>query len=338
MNTLTASLLAPLGYAYGVVMLVRRAAYAHGLIQQHSLPGKTIAIGNLEVGGTGKTPITIALASYLRAHGFRPAILTRGYRSGLAPHDSMALVGADMVVSPLVAGDYHPDEPKLAAVTLGDVPVIIGAQRHAAAERFLDLFAPPTHWLLDDGFQHLALTRDLNIVLLDAAAPFASERVLPAGRLREPVRVLAHADALLLTRGTVDRLPDGMRHRLEAFGKPLIGVPFAMSVPLAMTAGAPPLATLPRIALIAGIARPERLVVALAAQGIVAARTRFLPDHGRIPADAIFATGCDAILTTAKDWARDEAALQAAGRPVYVVDVHPELPSNVLGELLAPVL
>jgi tetraacyldisaccharide 4'-kinase len=183
-SPLVRTLLQPLGLLYGTAMRLRTAFYEHGLLRSWRLPGTVISVGNLTVGGTGKTPMVLWIAERLVQEGHRPAILTRGYR-GLGQGD--ASVGAAS------------DEVALLRQRLdGRAQFGIGKDRY---KNGLALAKDGAEWfILDDGFQHLELQRDANIVLLDATDPFGGGGVLPAGRLREPRSGLARADIVIITR------------------------------------------------------------------------------------------------------------------------------------------
>jgi tetraacyldisaccharide 4'-kinase len=157
-----------------------------------------VSIGNLHFGGSGKTPLTAALAAHLRDQGLRVCILSRGYAS---QGRGVRIVsdGAGPLLPPRVAGD----EPVLLATELPGVAVVVGPDRlHAGLQALHRLSAPPDLFLLDDGFSHLALKRDLDLLAFPAADPFAGGKLLPGGRLREPLSASARADAVLLTGAT----------------------------------------------------------------------------------------------------------------------------------------
>ena len=177
-------LLQPLGLLYGTAMRLRTAFYEHGLLRSRRLPGTVISVGNLTVGGTGKTPTVLWIAERLAAEGHRPAILTRGYR-GLGRGDGN--------------GERTADEVALLRRRLdGRAQFGVGKDRY---KNGLALAKDGAEWfILDDGFQHLELQRDANIVLLDATDPFGGGGVLPAGRLREPRAGLVRADMVIITR------------------------------------------------------------------------------------------------------------------------------------------
>jgi tetraacyldisaccharide 4'-kinase len=176
------TLLRPLGLLYGMGMRLRTVFYASGLLRSRRLPGAVISVGNLTVGGTGKTPMVLWIAERLSAEGHRPAILTRGYR-GLGQND--AATAADEVA--LLRHRLN-----------GRAQFGVGKDRYKTG---LALAKDGAEWfILDDGFQHLALQRDANIVLLDATDPFGGGGILPAGRLREPRSGMARADIAVITR------------------------------------------------------------------------------------------------------------------------------------------
>lgn len=190
-----ASPLAALSLAYGAIQRLRSGLYRRGALRAHRLPCRVISVGNLVSGGTGKTPLVELLASVLRDHGVRVAILSRGYRGTAHQPVNVVSDGEAVRLGPAEAGD----EPYLLAQSLPGVPVLVGADRYRiglyACERFGAEVA-----LLDDGYQHLSLVRDLNLLLLDSARPFGNGWVLPRGLLREPLGAMSRAQAVLLTR------------------------------------------------------------------------------------------------------------------------------------------
>jgi tetraacyldisaccharide 4'-kinase len=183
-SPLVRTLLQPLGLLYGTAMRLRIALYEHGLLRSRRLPGTVISVGNLTVGGTGKTPMVLWIAERLVEEGHHPAILTRGYR-GLGQGDASAGAPSDEVALLRQRLD-------------GRAQFGVGKDRY---KNGLALAKDGAEWfILDDGFQHLELQRDANIVLLDATDPFGGGGVLPAGRLREPRSGLVRADIVIITR------------------------------------------------------------------------------------------------------------------------------------------
>ncbi|MFQ5817671.1 MAG: tetraacyldisaccharide 4'-kinase, partial [Terriglobia bacterium] len=176
------TLLSPLAFLYAQFMRTRAVLYARGTLRARRLPAKVISVGNLTVGGTGKTPLVLWLAQRLQARGLKVAVLSRGY--GRLTQE--ARIFADG--SPRV--EEAGDEAVLLARRLVGVLLGIGGDRFAVGLHLAEKHHPDV-FLLDDGFQHLRVARDLDIVVLDASDPFGGGYVLPAGRLREPVRALA---------------------------------------------------------------------------------------------------------------------------------------------------
>jgi tetraacyldisaccharide 4'-kinase len=169
-------LLWPLSVLYGEVARLRAALYARGILRRKRLNRPVISVGNLTVGGTGKTPMVICLAERFLAEGKRVGILTRGYKGAAGTSDEIELMKFRLQHRPVFG---------------------VGADRFANGKELepgVDLF------LLDDGFQHLQLARDADILLVDASQPLARQQMLPTGRLREPVSAMTRADILVFTR------------------------------------------------------------------------------------------------------------------------------------------
>jgi tetraacyldisaccharide 4'-kinase len=179
--------LAPLGWAFAGITLLRRLGYAAGILPVQQVPVPVIIIGNITVGGTGKTPLIIWLANYLKERGHRPGIISRGY--GGSARKWPQQVRADS--NPHVVGD----EPVLIARHTG-CPVAVSPRRYVAARELLEHKACDV-LLCDDGLQHLALDRDLEIAVVDGDRRFGNGRCLPAGPLREPVGRLKSVDMVV---------------------------------------------------------------------------------------------------------------------------------------------
>ncbi len=256
---------------YGAAASWRRRWYAHDPARRWRLARTVVSVGNLRAGGSGKTPVVEYLARLLRARGERPAILTRGYRRE-APVDGVTIVSDGARV--LAGVDSAGDEPLMLAHALPGVPVLVGADRYLSGRLAEQRLGATVH-LLDDGFQHLALARDLDLLLV--SQDDLADRVLPAGRLREPLGAAAVANALLVTDadpGAVERLKRGLgvftafRVRRE-LGTPRwvgTGEPLGGHVNDAVFAAA-------------AVARPERFFADLATVGWRVVGTMAFPDH-----------------------------------------------------------
>ena len=190
-----ASLLAAASTLYGTVQRIRADCYRHHLLPAQKLPCTVISVGNITVGGTGKTPMAIYLASKLQQDGHRVAVISRGYKGGAERAGGTVSDGKHLLMSSEQAGD----EPFLIASRLKDIPVVVGKNRIKAGRIAIDQFQPDII-VLDDAFQHLKLERDIDLVLLDYTRPFGNSHLLPRGSLRESTAALSRASACILTR------------------------------------------------------------------------------------------------------------------------------------------
>src|SRR5215216_237306 len=203
--------LPPLSLLYGAVTRTRLSLYRRGTFQTTKLNRPVISIGNITTGGTGKTPLVEYVAKLVASQDKKVCILTRGY-GRKDPHLQVIVSdGYDVLASPNEAGD----EPYLLATTLaGQAAVISSADRIAAGQEAIKDFGTEV-FVLDDGFQHLRLARDLNIVCIDATNPWGGGRLLPYGRLRESLEGMSRADCVVLTRceqvESVEALRDEVR-------------------------------------------------------------------------------------------------------------------------------
>jgi tetraacyldisaccharide 4'-kinase len=294
---------------YGLGAGLRRSLYARGWLRVRKLPAPVVSVGNLTVGGTGKTPVVACLARLWRDRGRRVAILSRGY-GGQSHNVACISDGRQTYKKPPEVGE----EPYWLARTLPGVAVYTGACRYAAGLAAWQEVKPDL-FLLDDGFQHFQLYRDLDLVLLDAAAPFGNGYLLPRGPLREPLTALAAAQALILTRIESSRHQAQLAAIRAAFpDKPVLT---AAITPVSVTAypggqsNAPAaLRHLPLMAF-AGLARPEVFTATLQELGADLKGCRTFPDHHIYsPAEldllvaAARTLGAGGLVTTGKDWAR----------------------------------
>jgi len=318
---------APLSALYGRAASLRARWYASGRFAAETLPRPTISVGNITFGGTGKTPFVEFLARRLRFEGWRPAILSRGYG-----RRSKGVVVVGEGAGALVSPDEGGDEPvALARAAAPGVCVVVGERRAEAAARALALGADL--FLLDDGFQHLAVRREVDLLLLDAADPFGGGRLPPRGRLREPLAAIARADAVVFTRA--DRGAPGA-DALEAVARLAPGRPVfrarLRAAGLQDEAGAAiaPDALAPRrLVAVCGIAHPSSFAATLAELGLAAEERLDFRDHQRYGArelacirDAAARAGASLVVTTEKD------AVKLAGRtglPLVVVRLAVEI-------------
>jgi len=183
-----------LSLPYGGGVRARALFYGFGLLKPKRLPCPVISVGNLTVGGTGKTPLVMLLARGLGQRGITHAILSRGYKRKKIS-DSLVSDGRKLLLSPEEAGD----EPYLMARNLRGVPILVGKDRFTTGSAAIQRFGVRS-LLLDDGYQHLELYRDLNILLIDSTIGFGDGHLLPRGILREPLSHLRRADLFVLTK------------------------------------------------------------------------------------------------------------------------------------------
>lgn len=189
------SLLAPAAWLYGAAASVRNRAYDRGWLAAEQLDCPVISVGNMTAGGTGKTPLVELIARALLAQGKKPAILTRGYGRGPGPSIVHIDPAPDRSPDPRMAGD----EPALLAAALPEVPIVISGSRVQAGRAAVERHHPDV-LLLDDGFQHRRLARQLDIVAIDLSRPLSDGAMIPRGRQRERCAGIARAHAVVLTR------------------------------------------------------------------------------------------------------------------------------------------
>jgi len=272
-------LLVPLGWLYCAVARLRALAYRRGWLASVAVSVPVIVVGNLTVGGTGKTPLVIWLCEYLRRRGHRPGIASRGYGGSAAAQPTRVTADAD----PARVGD----EPLL-LVRRSRCPVIVGRDRAAAAGRLADELGCDLV-ITDDGLQHYRLQRDLEILVVDADRRFGNGRCLPAGPLREPVARAGGVDLVILNGDGGDA---GPRMRLTPGPAVSLTTP-AVRRALTDFRGS-------RVTAVAGIGHPERFFAMLRRLGLdIDARP--YPDHHRFSAADLATWPAGPVLMTEKD-------------------------------------
>jgi tetraacyldisaccharide 4'-kinase len=190
-------ILLALSRLYGAVVKMRAAGYRTGILRSRKLPCPVISIGNITVGGTGKTPLTMHVAKLVQRCGYRPVVISRGYGGKAEKTGGIVSDGRKMRMTAETSGD----EPRMMASHLLEikVPVLVGQNRFAVGLTAVKEFDPNVI-ILDDAFQHLKLVRDINLVLLDSQKPLGNHHLLPRGPLREAPSALNRGDAFVLTR------------------------------------------------------------------------------------------------------------------------------------------
>jgi len=298
----------PLSAIYGQVTRFRRRWYEQRPARQRQLGVPVVSVGNLVVGGSGKTPVVAMLAELLRDNGYAPAVISRGYKRRDTTQAVAIVSDGAAVLAPV---DVSGDEPQLLARRLTGVAVVVGADRYQAGLIARDRLGARV-LILDDGFQHLRLGRTVDLVLM-ADADLA-EQVLPAGRLREPLDAAARADAVLVTgRAQAGSLASRVGVK-QSFVVRVRFRPLQLVTPFGAAVAQQPR----RVVVVAAIARPERLVNAVRELGYAIEEQITFPDHhwfteGEVENVQAIArrVSADAILTTEKDAVRLES--MAAG-------------------------
>ncbi|MDP5240467.1 tetraacyldisaccharide 4'-kinase [Uliginosibacterium sp. 31-16] len=287
-RSLIAVLWLPLAGLFFGASALRRLAYRAGWLKSEVLPVPVIVVGNIAAGGSGKTPVVIWLAATLRARGFRPGILSRGY-------------GGTAEVPTSVQTDSYPalvgDEPVLLARRTG-CPLWVGRDRVAAGRALLAAHPEVNVLITDDGLQHYRLARSAEIVVIDETI-LGNAWPLPAGPLREPVSRLASAGLLIcngaISAGLESRLPPVPRAGmlLEARQFYRLGQPAEKRLAADFSGQ--------RLRAVAGIGNPERFFTTLRSLGLTLASTRALPDHHAFTAEDLSLPDGEVLLLTEKD-------------------------------------
>jgi tetraacyldisaccharide 4'-kinase len=214
-----------LSWLYGIAVSLRRWFYKAGWIKARKLPARVISVGNLTVGGTGKTPMVIAIVQRLKERGYKTVILSRGYGGKAGRGAVMVSDGEKVYEGPEMVGE----EPFLMAKRLPGTPVVVGSDRYRtggfAFQRWGSDFM-----VLDDGFQYLGIEKDVSLLLVDATNPFGNGCLLPRGILREPVELLKSADGIVLTKVNLVKDAAGLSKKIQVM---------AGSVPVFQAALAP---------------------------------------------------------------------------------------------------
>ncbi len=307
---LLSCLLLPLSWLFLFLTAARRLAYRRGWLRQHRLPVPVVVIGNIIVGGSGKTPLTLWLCEQLRAAGWHPGIISRGY----AARDTRNSKPPPCEVHENSPAALVGDEPLLLKQRSG-VPVFIGRDRAAAGRALLAAYPECRLILSDDGLQHYPLARDIEIALMDERGVM-NGWLLPAGPLREPPSRLSRVTAIVLN-GKQAHAPAPAAH-LPTFRMQLSGNLLERLGNPGIRQGTEALAGL-RLAAICGIAVPERFFLHLESLGLTFSRHVF-PDHHCYTTEDLAAIDADALLMTEKDAVKCRA-LGRLPHPVWVLPV-----------------
>ena len=295
----------PLAWLYQALVGLRVGLYRRGWLQARRLPVPVVVIGNLTAGGTGKTPLTIAVVRALRTRGWQPGVVSRGY--GGMQH-APALLGDDP--DPAAVGD----EPCL--IHANGIPVAIGRERPAAARLLLDAGCDLV--VADDGLQHYALARDVEVCVIDGVRRFGNRRLLPAGPLREPLSRLSRVDFRVCNGGQ----PEQGEYAMHLSGDDAVALVDGRSQPLRDFSGQ-------CVHAVAAIGNPQRFFAGLRAIGIDVVEHAFADHHRYLPGDLDFADGVPVLMTD-----KDAVKCRAFAQPHWWrVPVQAELPADFFDAL-----
>ncbi len=326
----------PLSWLYGASVWIRNRLYALGLFKARTLPCRVISVGNIVVGGTGKTPAVITIASHLQKQGRRVAILLRGYKRQSREKVTIVSDGKRVCASLRESGD----EAYMMATHLSGIPIVVSSQRYQAGRVALEHFEVDV-LLLDDGFQHRQLARDVDILTVPTERPFGdSVKLLPAGTLRESPTALRRADIILLTRTETANIslhakeivkrfaPNALI--LESVHQPVYLYPLAAnkSTQKTNTRAAAKALEGKRILAVCGIGNPDAFVATLMRCSAKNVELLAYPDH-HVYTEADLgqmgrtfqATQADLIVTTQKDEGKLEPFVVDWELPIFVLEV-----------------
>jgi len=268
----------PVSFLYGAVNHLRARAYRTGLLKSRKLNGVVISVGNLTVGGTGKTPMVMWIAQKLVAEGKSVGILTRGYRGQPIPPSDAGTEGSTTETKIINSSD----EVQMLVARLGDrVRFGVGANRFENGSK---LAAQGVNWfVLDDGFQHWHLERNVDIVLIDAMTPFGGGQLLPAGRLREPLAALARASIVVITR--TESSP-GIETTIRRYSSAPIfyaqpHIDSIRKIEAGRLAGPVSPGAVGGLFAFCAIGNPNGFIQTLTQSGVTVAGRKFFPDHHR---------------------------------------------------------
>ena len=324
--------LIPFSMAYGALTRTRLRLYRSGLLKSERVGAPVISVGNLTAGGTGKTPLVEWAARSLSREGLRACVLTRGYGRADESRRVVASDGARVLAEVEECGD----EPRLLAERLLGAAAVVCDRDRVAAARWARAELGAEVFVLDDGFQHLRIARDLDIVTLDATAPWGGGHMLPRGRLREPRSGLKRADCVVITRAELAEDLEGLRAEVRRVSEGRAEV-FTSRVrtkgltPLSGKGGADAVLNLEgvRVGAFCAVGNPEAFFEHLRRDGLEVCYARAFRDHHtytRSDAEAVSreasARGAKVLLTTAKDAVKLRGLEFAL--PCYVVEAELE--------------
>lgn len=322
---------------YAWVSALRRWFYLKGVFPQKRVACHVVSIGNMTAGGTGKTPITIYFAEQWYKKGMKVGIVSRGYRR----KNKAAVVLVSEGMGPCTTPDAVGDEPYLMAERLKGVPIVVAADRFLGCQELIARFGVEVI-LLDDGFQHLRLHRDLNLLIIDAANPFGNGHLLPRGPLREPISQIKRADWVIFTRVDEGLAMEELMRRVALFQTRMIKSRFEATHLIDLCTHeclSPSVLSGKRVLPFCGIGNPEAFLKQLALLGAKPEHPHLFEDHHDYQADDLAAVraaaetaGIEWLVTTEKDAVKIKAFLpidRPIARKVYALRIGPVFTHDV---------
>ena len=310
---------------YGLGVRARLQLYSRGVIRQKRLPGFVLSVGNITVGGTGKTPTVIMLARWAKEQGYSACVLSRGYKGKYSERVVEVSDGTNVKVPWQACGD----EPYLLAQKLKGIPVVVSRSRYAAGMYAAQEFGS-NFFILDDGFQHLDLARDFDLVLINSMDPFGNGHLLPWGTLREPIFRIERANSVLITHS--DQNSDKISNLISCLSKfghfPIFESkhqPRKIVFPNISEDFTPDWARGKQVVAFAAIGRPDGFKHTLRGLGFKIKHFFPFPDHHAYSKEEISKIAkiadqenAECMITTEKDWIKVEQIVDEGARVGYL--------------------
>jgi len=312
-------ILLPLSYLYLFALKGRSFLYKLDLLKQKELPTKVISVGNLTVGGSGKTPVVMKIAQWLKEKGVKVGILSRGYKGKMAKRGTIVSEEKNLLWGPELLGD----EPYLLAKSLPHIPQAVGIDRFNLGKLLCELHGLQAV-IIDDGFQYLKLKKDLEILCITSDTDITKVRLLPSGPFREDLSSIKRAHLLLLTYWKSSERSLELLERLKTFEKPIFrATPLYEGLLEGETFISFSQLRGKRLLLCLGIGNPYRLLNFLETEGLSIYKTLIRQDHHKWRKEEIEreSKGVEAIVTTEKDFVK----FPPLGIPVYRVKLNMEI-------------
>jgi len=312
----------PFEMLFRFLVACRNCLYNLQLVPVRRLPGKVISVGNIGIGGTGKSPLVIEFAKKLLLAGGRPVVLTRGYKSGLQEGE-WQILRLGKVIGGVSRPEVAADEALMESMALPEAYVVVSANRYMAAQEFLKQMGEwaPTHWILDDGFQHRQIHRDIDVVVVDVRNPWG--RCLPVGRFRESKSALKRASVVILTKSVSQVQSEEISKQVRLINQKCLVYEARFAQASVRQVCGDVSEAGENYALVCSIANPKDVAEGLKAKGLSVTSVFAFTDHSRINPERILQAkkNFQRVVTTEKDWARDRHSFERLGMPVFIAPI-----------------